>query len=162
MMGITHLTAGVAVGIGAGIVTQQPVEIAIIYGLVGGAAALLPDIDHRHSHLRKHFGILGDILLFWLPHRGVTHSALLWLILTLLAVRFVPVVWLPASVGYLSHIALDMTTHAGLAVLWPISRRKLHLLPPGIRFVTGSFTERLVYLLLIVCIFGLLVLLLTV
>lgn len=144
MMGLTHITAGVGVGLAVAVVTHSPPLPAVGLAAAGGLAALLPDIDHRHSHFRKRFGIVGDVFLFWLPHRGLTHSLLLWGVLSVACWLLLPLPYAVAAAGaYASHLLLDMLTPHGLAVLWPMSGRKLHIAPPLLRVRTGGLVERL-------------------
>jgi inner membrane protein len=86
MMGKSHLLIGLGVGVLlATAMHYEAVHIAAMT-VVAGAGAMLPDIDHRHAPIRKRLGLLGDVLLFWLPHRGVTHS--------LLCLAFCSAVWI--------------------------------------------------------------------
>ncbi len=76
-------------------------------------------------------------------HRGMTHWALAAVALaTPLAALWGPHAGLYFLVGYLSHLALDMMTRGGVPVLGPLSRRRLHLLPPFLRVRTGGPVDR--------------------
>ena len=81
-------------------------------------------------------------------HRGATHSLLVWA--ALLAALYVygvreasallgASVCLGSSVG---GILPDALTPAGVPVFWPITDRRFHLLPAGLRIRTGGLAER--------------------
>jgi hypothetical protein len=86
-------------------------------------------------------------------HRAATHVLLIAAALTTgtyflgHAIGF-PSLWMWFALGYLSHLLLDMMTPAGVSVLWPLSRRDLHLLPSFMRVRTGSGGDVAVRLLL--------------
>jgi inner membrane protein len=82
------------------------------------------------------------LLIFWIPHRTLTHSVIALaavgaaaLMLGIFAVSF--------AAGYASHIAADMTTRNGVPLFYPLWGRRLHLLPPGFRLMTGGLIESL-------------------
>lgn len=88
--------------------------------------ALLPDIDHPKSVLGQRLKWLSVPIARLCGHRGFTHS----LLAILAGIYFIhtrlPADWpLPTDVyhamivGYLSHIAADMLTAAGVPLLWP-------------------------------------------
>ncbi|AFJ46673.1 metal-dependent hydrolase [Shimwellia blattae] len=87
---------------------------------------LLPDIDHPRSFLGQRLKLISTPIARAFGHRGFTHSLMaVFVALTLLYLK-VPETWLiPADVlqgmvlGYLSHIAADMLTPAGVPLLWP-------------------------------------------
>lgn len=82
-----------------------------------------------------------------LEHRGPTHT--LW---ALGAVWWLgqwcpwPALGLALALGYGLHIAADMLTRSGVALLWPLTRHAFGLLPKFLRFQTGSWWEGLTVL----------------
>ncbi|MGB9097218.1 metal-dependent hydrolase [Erwinia sp.] len=87
---------------------------------------LLPDIDHPKSTLGQRFKWISQPIARVFGHRGFTHSLLAVLGGVALFHLQVPKDWvIPADVfqglvlGYLSHIAADMLTPAGVPLLWP-------------------------------------------
>lgn len=147
MMGQSHLIIGATAGaLLAVMLGVDPVHIGAA-GVIAGAGAMLPDIDHRHAPIRQKLGFVGDILLFWLPHRGVTHSLVCWALVTVLAIfgtamflKIAIILPLALSAGYASHILADMTTQRGLPILYPW-KANFYLLPRGLRVTTGSWNE---------------------
>lgn len=143
-MGHTHILAGVCAGLGvAAYMHASPLDSLVLAGLAG-AAALLPDIDHPKSDIRQKLGLLGTFTFGWMSHRGITHTWILWALLSALALLFLPApVALALIAGYASHLIADMATRSGLPVFWPITEAKFYVLPYPIRVRTGSIVESL-------------------
>ncbi|QKJ86995.1 metal-dependent hydrolase [Paramixta manurensis] len=87
---------------------------------------LLPDIDHPKSVLGQRLKWISQPIARLFGHRGFTHSLLAVLgALALFHLHMPRDGWLPADafqgmvLGYLSHIAADMLTPAGVPLLWP-------------------------------------------
>ena len=59
------------------------------------------------------------------------------------------------GLGYAAHVLADACTPAGVQLWWPLSRRRVWLLPAGCRIATGSVRE----LLIAVCVLALVVVL---
>lgn len=87
---------------------------------------LLPDIDHPKSLLGQRLPWISKPIARIFGHRGFTHS--LFAVFAALALCYLRVpadAALPGDVlqgmvvGYLSHIAADMLTPAGVPLLWP-------------------------------------------
>lgn len=148
MMGKSHLIVGLGVGVLlATALHADPLHIAAMTA-AAGAGSMLPDIDHRHAPIRKRLGLLGNVLLFWLPHRGLTHSLLVLAIVTGLAVFFWQVFGLALAAGYASHLIADMTTQHGLPILYPW-QANFYVLPRGFRVTTGTLSEGVALLLIL-------------
>ena len=87
-------------------------------------------------------------------HRAATHVFLIAAALTVgmyflgASIGF-PSMWMWFALGYLSHLLLDMMTPAGVSVLWPLTRRDLHLLPSFMRVQTGGGGDAVVRVLLL-------------
>lgn len=88
--------------------------------------ALLPDIDHPKSVLGQRLRWISRPIARAFGHRGFTHS-LLAIAAGIYFIRYqLPADWpIPTDayhamlIGYLSHIAADMLTSAGVPLLWP-------------------------------------------
>jgi inner membrane protein len=108
--------------------------------------ALLPDIDHPQSWLGRRVPVISRPLSALIGHRGFTHSLLaVALCLWVLHERgWHRAVVLPLIVGYLSHLAADLVTPAGLPLAWPLAARQSL---PLCR--TGGFGEPLIVALLV-------------
>lgn len=134
-------------------------SVGLLATLAAGAA-LLPDLDAQRSKIRslavgpiQPFDVLGTFIYGTWGHRGPLHSlpglAVFGLIVALpLGVRWGGEYGAASLLGYGSHIALDAMTRHGVP-LWPTRgqdgrwgfRHQIHLLPPTLRFVTGSAAE---------------------
>ncbi len=108
---------------------------------LAAAGALLPDIDHPQSWVGRRMPLVSRPLAALLGHRGVTHSLLAVLAgAALLASQGLARDALDAlAVGYLSHLAADVLTPAGLRLAWPLRAR---VAVPICR--TGSAAEALI------------------
>ena len=147
MMGTSHMVIGAAAGLGAAYLLQAPAPLELM--AVATFTALLPDIDHPQGTLRRKIPLVDDLLLFWLPHRGITHTVAAVGVVALVGYGLYSAGLIPISAvigavaGYISHLVADMMTISGLKVAWPLSDKTLHLWP-GLR--TGGITESLVCL----------------
>ncbi len=109
--------------------------------------SLAPDIDHPKSTLGSRLKPISVPISLVFGHRGITHS--------LFAVA--GCAWLfsesgvhaaysaPFLVGYLTHLAGDLLSPAGLPLLYPLKRRRTFALPI---IKTGGFSEQLVVVIL--------------
>ena len=149
----THIIAGVMAGYIVGATAGLPLLESGALGAVGGVAAMLPDIDHPHSAIRRKTGVLGTLAAFWMKHRGITHSiaalAVVWGVMLFIGQ---PLIGAAVVGGYASHLLLDGCTPAGVPLFWP-NRTKVHLLPSGLRVRTGGFAERGVALAMVALLF---------
>ena len=114
---------------------------------------LLPDIDHPRSTLGQRFRWISQPVARAFGHRGFTHSLLAVLGgVTLLQFNLPHGSPLPSDamhgmvLGYLSHIAADMLTPAGVPLLWPC-RWRFRL--PILNTKSGNQLERLFCLALV-------------
>jgi inner membrane protein len=124
---------------------MAPTATAATLALLG---SLLPDIDHPKSFVGRRLWFISLPLSRLFGHRGITHSlfavgagmgfvaaALSWE--QHLAQAF--------AVGYLSHLAGDWCTSAGIPLLWPWPRRFM----APLTFRTGGLAEHLLDIVLL-------------
>lgn len=119
------------------------------------STCLLPDIDHPKSLLGQRLKWISKPVARIFGHRGFTHSLLaIFAALALLQFKLPADTPIPADVlqgmvvGYLSHIAADMLTPAGVPLLWPCRWRfRLPLVNPQ----KGNQWERALCVVLCVC-----------
>jgi len=125
MKGTTHLIIGALIGVHL-VQPDQPLTM-LATGTICAVAALLPDVDHPKSILRRRSGILGHALFSRLTHRGFTHSVtalvLVALASLLIDARFAPAI----AAGYASHLCADMLTKHGIALFAPFAPRRMGL-----------------------------------
>jgi membrane-bound metal-dependent hydrolase YbcI (DUF457 family) len=128
--------------------------------VLAAGAALMPDLDANRSKIRslslgpvRPFDPIGALVYAAWGHRGPLHSlpglAAFGLTCALpLSLRWGWPCGAAALLGYGSHVALDAMTRHGVPLMpakgkdgrWGFGRR-WHLLPPRLRFVTGSMAE---------------------
>jgi inner membrane protein len=146
MMARSHVIVGLATWIAAAPMLHLSSLDPICLGLVV-AGSLLPDIDHPKSWVGRRTRPISTVIASALGHRGITHSAIAVIGLTMLLIH--AGYWrggvLALAVGYLSHLAADMLTPQGLRLAWPL---------PGTWGVplcrTGSGMESVIVLVLVV------------
>jgi inner membrane protein len=121
MMAGSHVVLGAAAWIAVAPHLGMPALAPLPLGLAV-AGALLPDIDHPKSWVGRRLRPVSTVIAKLLGHRGLTHSIVAaagcaWLLLRHgVAVAEVS----PLVVGYLSHLAADLLTPAGLRLAWPL------------------------------------------
>jgi inner membrane protein len=121
MMARSHVIIGLAAWIAAAPMLHLPSLDPTCLGLAV-AGSLLPDVDHPQSWVGRRTRPVSTALAAALGHRGITHSAIAVVGLTMLLLHagyqraFVSAL----AVGYLSHLAADMLTPRGLRLTWPL------------------------------------------
>lgn len=118
---------------------SSPVDpVSLVLALAG---SLLPDIDHPASWIGRRSRPVSTAISRVFGHRGVTHSALAAVALVILLNHrgYSHAIVSAAAVGYLSHLAADMLSPAGLRLAWPL--RWTWAVPV---YKTGSASEAIV------------------
>jgi inner membrane protein len=169
MKGASHIVLGVGAALAVNHVAPLGGDL-VTFGAALGAAfvgSLLPDIDHDDAKLRHMTGTergsLGGCLIAPLVgllggHRALTHTLVAWFVVSLPAIWLSLAMLLPnapllttliawrgaalaLSVGYGSHLLADAMTVSGVPLFWPVGEQRVHVLPHGLRFRTGSLSE---------------------
>lgn len=102
-----------------GLPVLDPASLALV-----AVGSVLPDMDHPGSWVGRRLWPLSHALARLLGHRGFTHS-LVAVALCVAALRSHGVSRAlsgPLVIGYLSHLAADLLTPAGLRLAWPLRR----------------------------------------
>jgi len=90
--------------------------ILLFFFLLG---AFLPDIDSAASFIGKRLKIVG-----WLfSHRGIFHSLLMLIPLTLMIAVFNFLAGVAFAIGYGSHLLIDMLNLSGVRLFYPLKFR---------------------------------------
>ena len=123
MMARSHVVIGVATWIIAAPILRVPALDPIDLGVVI-AGSLLPDIDHPRSWVGRRTRPISTAIASTFSHRGITHSAIAVIGLTLLLLHagYHRSDVSALVIGYLSHLAADMLTPQGLRLAWPLRR----------------------------------------
>jgi membrane-bound metal-dependent hydrolase YbcI (DUF457 family) len=161
------------VGVAAAVAASRALELGPLETAAAAAAAIwgswLPDADrlgtrvHRRGRLaRRHLApvALGAVLRLPLVvfallarHRGLSHTlaacGLLAAVAGLMAAALGGLGAAAAAgcaLGYFAHVLADACTPSGVCLWWPVSRRRVWLLPRPLRIRTGSPREALLAL----------------
>lgn len=106
----------------------------VIFSLV---ATLIPDVDSQFSELGKKK--VFRIFQLFLKHRGILHSILFLIILSVLLALFYPVAAFPFFLGYGLHLISDSFTVSGVRIFYPFKRVYSGVLRTGTRAETSVF-----------------------
>jgi inner membrane protein len=123
MMVRSHVIIGLAAWIGvAPVLHIRPDDLGCL--ALAAAGSLLPDIDHPKSWVGRRTRPLSTAIAAAFSHRGITHSAIAVIGLTLLLLHagYHRAGVSALIIGYLSHLAADMLTPQGLRLAWPLRR----------------------------------------
>lgn len=158
MNGVTHRAVGVSTVAAIALLTYPSIQFdgSTIYPIAGLVLAdmgsKLADVDIEGSSygkkfpwLTKDWPLIGRIV----THRGVTHTGLtliLWTTILLVLNRtlcalpilnIITSIWFGFVVGYASHLFADMLNYKGIPLLFPLCRKKIHIMA----IATGTYQE---------------------
>jgi membrane-bound metal-dependent hydrolase YbcI (DUF457 family) len=119
------------------------VEHKIVFIVVALFATLLPDIDSRYSIMGRKG--LNRILQFFTKHRGITHSFVFLIFVTLIFVFILPEIALGFFLGYGLHLFADSFTKNGITPFAPFSKKK-----SGGFITSGKKFEKFVFIIFLV------------
>lgn len=126
--------------------------------VLGGFCGLMPDLDTPNSFLGRLLKPISRIVSKW-GHRQITHSlmgtAIAWVLFLPLAVFGHQVYW-AAAIGYLCGWLFDAASKTGVPLFYPSPGRLVFPFDPTYRLKTGSLTERLLQVVLILLLGGVL------
>lgn len=141
MLAKTHLTIGILCGaiLIKFVKINDIIEFFIYFGLIM-LGSLLPDIDHKNSKINNKIKI-SKLLTFIIKHRGVTHSILALILLSVLLWRFAGELYaISLFIGYSSHLLIDAITKEGVCLFSPLSKFRIR----GI-IRTGKIIEKAIF-----------------
>jgi len=121
MMARSHVIVGLATWIAvAPALHLRPDDLGCL--ALATAGSLLPDIDHPKSWVGRRTRPLSTAIAAAFSHRGITHSAIAVIGLTVLLFHagYHRAGVSALVLGYLSHLAADMLTPQGLRLAWPL------------------------------------------
>lgn len=152
MLQKTHSLAGLLAAESVVLYFNQPLfswESAAAL-MIGCLAGPLADVDKPGSTMAKVFFPITYLLRFLkVRHRTLTHSLVCLLGLYLLLSPLPePILW-ASLLAYASHPLLDLLNEQGVALMWPL-RIKFRLLPKFLAIKTGSASEGIIQIILII------------
>lgn len=113
------------------------VEHKISFVIVALLASLMPDIDSTSSTL-GHYKILRP-LQYLVGHRGLIHSLLFCVAISVILAFYFPILALPFFLGYSTHLLADSFTLDGIKPFWPSKLEVRGRLRTGGRVEDGLF-----------------------
>ncbi|MEG2000773.1 MAG: metal-dependent hydrolase [Evtepia sp.] len=169
MQGTTHVSCGLCTAAAFAVFPPATSAVPLLASaipttfiaqvlLVATAAlgSLIPDIDHPVSTISNHARLSGKLIRCFVERRGALHAPLLWIALALLCATFFPKIHIVIAgflIGIVAHLALDSLNSVGIPLLWPLTKKKFHLL----RIKTGSGLDRLIGSLFLIGFVGVLI-----
>ncbi len=160
MRGPTHALGGAVAAAAFFLYIPFPHHFSpLALAAVGGFAALLPDMDNSESTIEnitiagfQPFNAPAWVIDKLFKHRGFLHSLLAVLLLIFLLLGFLARIPTEISVaiivGYFSHLVLDALTPAGIPWFYPVENN-FTLIPKILCITTGSFTEKIFFIVLV-------------
>lgn len=122
---VSYLLLATAVYLGLALIAGGTVQLVLLLPLFLGA--LLPDLDSQSSPLGRLLPFASRRLESRFGHRGECHSlganALLALVTLPVAALFGVEAWALLSLGFLTHLLLDLLDPRGCMLLWPVTHR---------------------------------------
>ncbi|HDL02299.1 MAG TPA: metal-dependent hydrolase [Candidatus Pacearchaeota archaeon] len=134
----THVVFGLVVWLVLSFFIKMPVFV-LGFVLLG---SVFVDIDSCSSKIGKRFWFLA----WFLRHRGVLHSLVACIVLSL--VVGVLNLWMGFGffIGYVSHLVLDCFTRRGIGLFWPFDFRVRGFVR------SGSWVEDVIFVLILILI----------
>lgn len=136
----THMATSVAIGATLSFISGYPFSFGYVTGILLGS--LLPDIDEPNSYIGRHSLGVAKFVKKKLGHRGLTHSFVAWIIISLLYFLFPYSFLLGISMGYLFHLMGDYFTHQGVRLFLPFDNKRYKA---PFTFKVGSSFENVIF-----------------
>ncbi|MBU2567018.1 metal-dependent hydrolase [Patescibacteria group bacterium] len=147
MTGKTHFVVGANTAWIAYLLLPQDL-LFIILPLIGGFAALLPDLDNRHATIHQWTkGLLRLLLIDRVRHRSLFHSLIILPVVIFVSSFLFPIHLIAPVVfvfGYASHPFIDGFNPQGCEYLYPWGRN-FRLIPKFLCVDTGGWVDHLLF-----------------
>lgn len=107
-------------------ITYFHIADQILFVIITCFFSIFPDIDSPNSRIGKKAGIISDAINFLFDHRGLAHSVLIPLAISItLASLGMWVFGTAVLLGYGSHLLLDTLTNQGIMPLYPLMSKSI-------------------------------------
>lgn len=102
-----------------------PIETLAYYSLIA-FGSILPDADHPKSFIGSKIHPFSDIIYKLVGHRNLTHSLvfLTFILIITIILQKSNIITLSIIIGMAMHIAGDMLTPQGCALLYPLRKKR--------------------------------------
>ena len=102
-------------------------------------ATILPDLDNGFSTAGRNIFMRPLQFLFFVKHRGMTHSFTFGVLVAVILAIFWPVASLGFFLGYSVHLICDSFTREGVQPFWPFKARSFGFIRTGGRVEESLF-----------------------
>lgn len=101
------------------------IEMIAYYGMIT-LGSVLPDCDHPKSFIGSKIHPISDIIYKFFGHRSITHSLvfLTALLIITIILQKANIITFSIILGMTMHVAGDMLTPQGCALLYPIKKKR--------------------------------------
>lgn len=145
MNGTCHKIAGITASVIIVDIILPEISLPVVATAVAGGTvgSLFPDIDEPNSIVGKKVKLLSKGIKTIFGHRGIVHTPIFAFLLSILMyfglsyiayylpteyIEYLKLFHLTFTVGYASHIILDMLTPFGIMVFYPFTKYRFHLI----------------------------------
>jgi len=143
---LSYLLPAILVYVVLSLLLGKPAQPLLLIPL--GVGALLPDLDSRTSFLGRLLPFFSQPLEARLGHLQIWHTPAINLLFATVSAPLIPLIgaraWALLSLGFFIHLLVDLFRPEGILLLWPLSRRRFHVLGG---LAPGSKAERWLVLL---------------
>ena len=152
-MAKTHIAMGVSAGLAIADIFLNSANFYFLVMVFFGS--VFPDIDERGSYISNRMKFVSMLLSNIFEHRGVTHTLVIVLLYGIVIMNTFYyfdlyneglMIASGFMIGNIAHIIADMATPSGVSIFYPLSDKRMHLLPKGLRVKTFSKKERYIIL----------------
>ena len=136
----THIASSLALGTTVAVVSDYPYTVGFVAGVVLGS--LLPDTDEPKSFIGQRTSGISKLVKMRFGHRGITHSLLCWIGISIICLFFPTPFTLGISLGYLFHLLGDLFSISGIPLFAPFKKDKIKMF---LRYKTGGLAEQVIF-----------------
>lgn len=137
----THLAFAVLIFFILNLILEIPNKILFFFLVVLGA--VIVDIDIKNSKAGRYWFLRP--FQFFTKHRGMVHSLVFGILVSLLIAWISRWAGFGFFAGYFSHLFLDSLTKSGVAIFWPLSKKRFSF---GIK--SGGIFEEILFILFLI------------
>ncbi len=157
----THIAVSLVIGLPVMEATDT-LSVSAVLALTLGAT--FPDVDEPHSWIGRRTRGISDFIHALFGHRGITHSLMGLLFISLVTLLLTNIVGINVLfgvyfvLGYALHLLEDSFSKSGIAWLQPFKKKKYKSGLGVVYYKTGGLVEKLILVIsVLVLIFELLI-----
>jgi len=115
--------------------------ITFFIGIILGT--IIVDIDSKKSRVGRHY--IFRPLQFFIKHRGIMHTLIIAILLTLIISIFDIYFAFAFFIGYAGHLFLDALTVNGIMLFYPLTKKKIKF-----KITTNGIFEKIFFIILLI------------